>query len=278
MTDSIWILLISTLLALICSILSVYVVLHRKPLVVDALSHSAFLGVILSYIAFQSRHGLHVQLFALLTSFILFLTINFISRNNITKFDSAIGIGFTTSFALGIVLISLFARDVDLDCILFGDLLLSPYQRLILFGKDVGAQSFWDLVFFSFVFFIVFIFFARRMFLSSFDIGFSRITRLSRGVDFILLFALVVLLTICFDIVGVLLPLGLLTIPANIALIFSKSHKKMILISIVMGLIPTLLANYLGHIFDIAVSPTMIALLGVEFVIAILISKILKIK
>ena len=117
-----------------------------------------------------------------------------------------------------------------------GDLLLSPYQRLILFGNDFGAQAFWDLIFFSIAFFSVYVFFARRLFLSSFDIGFSRLTRLSKGVDLILLFSLVMLLTICFDIVGVLLPLGLLTIPANIALMFSKSHKKMIIISLIIGI------------------------------------------
>lgn len=115
--------------AAVCEVLSCWLVLIGWSLMGDAISHAVLPGVVLSYIV-----GVPFIVGALVFGLIAVGLIGVIrTRANIRE-DAAIGIVFTTLFALGIVLISVTPSQTDLNHILFGNLLGVTTPDLIQVG------------------------------------------------------------------------------------------------------------------------------------------------
>ena len=84
----------------------------------DAISHAVLPGVALSYMI-----GMNYFIGAVLTGVITAVGIGFVSQNSRIKHDMAIGIMFTSVFAVGIILITFMKSSSDLYHILFGNVL-----------------------------------------------------------------------------------------------------------------------------------------------------------
>lgn len=105
--------------AVVCAVLSCWLVLIGWSLMGDAVSHAVLPGVVLAYIV-----GAPFALGALVFALIAVTLIGGVVRNTSrVKEDAAIGIVFTSLFALGLVLISVTPSQTDLNHIIFGNLL-----------------------------------------------------------------------------------------------------------------------------------------------------------
>src|SRR5690625_4715018 len=111
-------LLTALIAGVVCAVLSCWLVLVGWSLMGDAVSHAVLPGVVLAYIA-----GVPFALGALVFGFGAVALIGAIRDTSRIKEDAAIGIVFTTLFALGLVLISVTPSQVDLHHIVFGNLL-----------------------------------------------------------------------------------------------------------------------------------------------------------
>ena len=98
--------------------LSCWLVLIGWSLMGDAVSHAVLPGVVLAYIM-----GAPVRARALVFGLGAVVLIGVVRDTSRVKEDAAIGIVFTTLFALGLVLISVTPSQTDLDHILFGNVL-----------------------------------------------------------------------------------------------------------------------------------------------------------
>ena len=101
-----------------CAVAGVYVVLRRMAFLGDALSHTVLPGVVVA-----SMLGWSLNLGALATAVLTALGIGALARRRTLHEDTAIGILFTSMFALGVVLSSARYDPEDLHRLLFGDLL-----------------------------------------------------------------------------------------------------------------------------------------------------------
>ena len=111
--------LVTTVLAaVVCAVLSCWLVLIGWSLMGDAVSHAVLPGVVLAYIA-----GAPFALGALVFALLAVTLIGVVRNTSRVKEDAAIGIVFTTLFALGLVLISVTPSQTDLNHIIFGNLL-----------------------------------------------------------------------------------------------------------------------------------------------------------
>ena len=104
--------------AVVCAVLSCWLVLTGWSLLGDAVSHAVLPGVVLSYIL-----GLPFALGATVFGLLAVWLIGGLRRTSRVKEDASIGIVFTTLFALGLVLVSVTPSQVDLHHIVFGNLL-----------------------------------------------------------------------------------------------------------------------------------------------------------
>lgn len=111
-------LLTSVMVGVICGVIGCFIVLRGMALMGDAISHAVLPGVAISYMM-----GMNYFIGAVLTGVITAIGIGFVSQNSRIKHDMAIGIMFTSVFAIGIILITFMKSSSDLYHILFGNVL-----------------------------------------------------------------------------------------------------------------------------------------------------------
>lgn len=104
--------------ALACGLLSCWLVLIGWSLLGDAVVHAVLPGVVLAYVL-----GLPFALGALVFGLLAVVLIGAVRETSRIKEDAAIGVVFTTLFALGLVLVSVTPSQTDLGHILFGNVL-----------------------------------------------------------------------------------------------------------------------------------------------------------
>ncbi|HNP55400.1 MAG TPA: metal ABC transporter permease [Gordonia sp. (in: high G+C Gram-positive bacteria)] len=130
--------LLATLIAsTVCALLSCWLVLIGWSLMGDAVSHAVLPGVVLAYIV-----GAPFAVGAVIFGFLAVALIGAVRDQGRVKEDAAIGIVFTTLFALGLVLISVTPSQTDLNHIIFGNLLgvsTSDLLQIAILGAIVAA-------------------------------------------------------------------------------------------------------------------------------------------
>lgn len=115
MLRAIW---VSGLIGGVCGFLSSFVTLKGWSLMGDALSHAVVPGVSIAYIL-----GLPFALGAFVAGLLAAAAMAFVRAKSRIREDATIGIVFTSWFALGLLLISLFPARVDLKVIILGNIL-----------------------------------------------------------------------------------------------------------------------------------------------------------
>jgi manganese/zinc/iron transport system permease protein len=264
-----WVLLIGILVAISCSILGVFLILRRMAMLGDAVSHSVLLSLALAFLLTGSR-SLQVMwpaavLVGLLTAFI----VQYLAQRGRATEDAAIGIGFTTFFALGVVLISTFAANVDLDqeCVLYGELALAPFDRFKVGLLDLGPRAFVNLSA-VFVLILLFLLFGlRRMRCICFDplLAFSQGIKVNRW-HYVFMSLVSILVVSAFESVGAILVIGLLVIPANFAYLFSRSLTEMLVIAPFFAIFSVVLGYFSAEAYDLSISAAIVSVMGGVFV------------
>lgn len=230
-------LLAATLVGLICGVIGVFVVLKGLAFMGDALAHAIFPGVVIAYLL-----GANYLLGALIAAVIVSVLIGLASGHTHINNDTAIGVFFAGSFALGIALISTqqtYTRD--LTSFLIGSILGVSRDDLYLTAA-VGAI----------VLLVVAI--ARRELTSiAFDPVFSQAdginVRLYEQIFFILLSLAIV---ISLQTVGNILVLALLVTPAATARLLTDRLVTMVVLSALLGGLSGLMGLYCSYHFSTA--------------------------
>jgi ABC-type Mn2+/Zn2+ transport system permease subunit len=109
---------VSSLIATVCGLLSCFVTLKGWSLMGDALSHAVVPGVALAYVA-----GAPFALGAFLSGLLAAVGMGFVKARTSLREDAVIGVVFTSFFAVGLLLISLYPSGVSLRTIVFGNIL-----------------------------------------------------------------------------------------------------------------------------------------------------------
>lgn len=283
MINDIWIIATAALVAASCALVGVFLILRRQALIGDAISHSVLLGIVLAYLITDSR-ALPVMLsgaviIGLLTAWLS----DSLHRVGKLQSDASIGIVFTLFFAIGVILISLYAGQIDLDqeCVLYGEIAFVPFDTIYIgnlateSGFDIGPRAFWGI---GIVFIIV---------LSSIIFSFNRLKTiafhpslaLSLGINVIFwhyfLMTLVSLTTVAsFDAVGAILVVALLVIPASSAYLVARSLKSMLWIAVGYSQFAVLIGYGLAFWLDSSISASIAVSAGLLLFVTIAWQKI----
>ncbi len=251
----------ATLVSIACGIVGTYVVLKKIVFITGGISHSVFGGIGLGYLL-----GINPILVAIPFNLLSASGIGFISKKTRISEDTSIGIVWSLGMALGVLFVNLTpGYPPDLFSYLFGNILTVP-----LF--DLSIMALLDII----IIIIVTIFF--KEFLSiSFDEEFSNIVGIKTFLLYqILLWIVALSIIVLIRVVGIILLIALLTIPSTIAKIFTKSIKKIIMLSIIIGIIITLSGLWISYITDLPSGATIVIILSILFFISILSKRFLK--
>lgn len=265
MSSALWIILIASLVGISCALLGTLLVLKRMSMLGDAISHSILPGLALAFLLSGSRSPLPMFLGAAsLGVFTAYIT-DTLHRYGKLQEDASIGVTFTWLFAVGVILISLFAGQVDLDqdCVLYGEIAFAPLDILTWGETNIGPRSFWILlsVTLANILFVTLSF--HRLALTCFDKGLARSVGVSTGFWHYILMTFVSLTIVAsFESVGAILVVAMLVVPANAAYLIARSLSEMFLIAVGISILSSVGGYYLAEAFDASIAAAIALVAG----------------
>jgi manganese/zinc/iron transport system permease protein len=258
-----WIALMGFLVTTSCGLIGNYLILRRMALVGDAISHSVLPGIAIAFLIAKSRSNVAMFIGALAAGVVTTVLIETIHRRSRVKQDSAIGITFTTLFAIGVILVSLFASQIDLDqdCVLYGEMsfvALDP-SRVTIGGADWGPEPVWLMGAVTVGVVALILLFYKELLVSSFDSGLSA----SLGINptwmhYSLMGALSIVVVSAFQSVGAILVIAMLILPGATAYLLTHRLPAMMLLSVVHSALSAVLGLHLAVWLDCAMAAAMV--------------------
>ncbi|WP_247042277.1 metal ABC transporter permease [Arthrobacter rhizosphaerae] len=248
--------LTTALAAVVCAVLSCWLVLIGWSLMGDAVSHAVLPGVVLAYMV-----GAPFALGALVFALIAVTLIGVVRNTSRVKEDAAIGIVFTSLFALGLVLISVTPSQTDLNHIIFGNLL------------GVSVPDLIQVLVLGVVAFAILILKRRDLTLYAFDPVHAHAIGLSpRRLGALLLGLLALTSVVALQTVGVVLVVAMLIIPGATAYLLTDRFSRMLLIAPVVSAACSIAGIYLSYYLDTASGGMVVLTQGAVFAVVYLFS------
>ena len=272
--NSFWIILTGALVAVSCSMLGSFLVLRKMSMVGDAISHAVLPGIVIAFLVSGSRSTIPMLIGAAFFGILTTYLIETFNKKGRLQDDASIGITFTWLFAIGVILITAFASNVDLDqdCVLYGEIAYVPLDLWYLDdGSDLGPRSVWIsgavlLYIFALVFFAY-----RKLFITTFDPAYAAAIGISTMFWHYLLMSSVSLVTVVsFESVGAILVVAFLIAPAATAYLLTEQLPKMLGLSAVFGVLAAFFGYILASFLDSSIAGAMTTVLGVEFLLVFL--------
>jgi len=247
------------LVGIVCAVVGTYVVLRGMAFFGDALAHTILPGIALGYII---SGGARDTLFwwALGTAIVAALGIGVISKQAQVREDTAIGIIFAGTFALGIALISTVrSYAVDLSHFLFGDVL------------GVSSHSLWLIVIFGGIVLLTIAAFYKEFMTLSFDPILAITLRLPVGLlNNLLLTLIAVTVAVSLQTVGVALMVAMLVTPAATAYLLTHRLPVMMSLAAIFASLSGVIGLYLSYYLSIASGAAIVLTATLFFLLAFL--------
>jgi manganese/zinc/iron transport system permease protein len=236
--------------AMSCALPGTWLVLRRQSMLADALAHAALPGVVGAFLATYGMQGmgwiseeslpavqhLAVVLGAVLAGLATAWLTETVQRLGRIDSGAALGVVFTCLFAIGLILIRLFADNVHLDpdCVLFGVLEASALDTI---HPDswIPRAAVANAVAFLVNGVLITVFF-KELRIAAFDPSLARTQGIPAGaMHYTLLAATAVSAATAFSTVGSILVIGLLIVPAATAQLLTQRLWVMVVLSAVLA-------------------------------------------
>lgn len=268
-----WIMLMGFFVATACGLVGNYLMLRRMALVGDAISHSVLPGLVIAYLLAGTRHSTVMFLGALVAGVLTTVLIEVIHKKSRVKQDAAIGITFSSLFAIGVILVSQFASKIDLDqeCVLYGEIgsipLDMPYVQL---GSMVlGPPPLVRMAVVAVIVAALIVIFYKELLVSSFDPGLAFALGINATfVHYSLMSMLSVVVVSAFESVGAILVIAMLILPGATASLLSRRLPVIFLSTVVHAALCSVLGVHLALWLDCSIAGAMVVMGTALFVIA----------
>ena len=245
--------------------------LRGQSMMGDAISHAVLPGIVLAFTFTQSRAPMVMLLGAIVAAILMSLLVGFLKVTIKISHEAAVGISFTSFFALGVVLLAIYAEkvDLDMDCVLYGSLSLSGFKS----WGNMGPLDMYTLLGLLLVN-MIFIFMAYpSLVLTSFDNHFAQSVGVRTKRWYYALILLTAVNTVfIFTIIGAPLVLGFLVIPPATAYLFVNNVTSLLLYTVVIDVILAVFGHLLAVSLDCALPGAMITVGGILFMMVFMLT------
>ena len=235
-------LLASVMVGIVCAVLGTYVVLRGMAFLGDALAHTILPGVVVAFLL-----GWPLAVGALAMGIVTALGIGALSGQGVVKEDTAIGIIFAGSFALGVALLSGVGNyTVDLAHFLFGNLLgVSTTDLWLILGLGTAVLLLIGL-------------FYKEFLVISFDPTLAQTLRLpTEFLRYLLLVLISITVVVALQVVGIALILAVLVTPAAAASL-TRRLLAMMAVAAAIGAVSGVAGLYGSYYLNIASGPAVV--------------------
>ncbi|WP_104435005.1 iron chelate uptake ABC transporter family permease subunit [Kineococcus xinjiangensis] len=249
-------LLVTTTAAVVCGVISCWLVLIGWSLMGDAVSHAVLPGVVLAYIA-----GVPFAIGAFVFGLLAVVLIGTVRDTSRVKEDAAIGVVFTTLFALGLVLISVTPSQTDLNHILFGNV-LGVSRSDVVQVLVIGAIA------------LTLLLLKRRdLMLYAFDKTQAHAVGLSpRRLGALLLGLLALTTVVALQAVGVVLVVAMLITPGATAYLLTDRFSRMLILAPALSGLSAVMGIYVSYYADASSGGMVVLTQGALFALVYLLA------
>ncbi len=244
----------SAVVGVVTAVIGSYMVLRGLAFMGDALSHSAFPGVVIAYML-KAPFYLGAAVAAVATA----LAIGWVTRRGNLRTDTAIGVLFAGMFALGIFLFSLIPNYVgDLFGFLFGEVL------------GIGLGDLVALVGLAAVVLVVVAVLWKELLYTTFDpLGAAASGLPVAWLDYLLLALIALTIVISLQAVGIILVVAMLVTPAATAQLLTRSFGRLLGVAVAIGLVAPVIGLYVSYWADAASGSTIVLVETAIFLLAL---------
>lgn len=251
-------LVITSLVAIPCALLSCFLVLKGWALMGDAMSHAVFPGVVLAWMA-----GIPLGIGAFVAGLFCALATGYLQEHSRIKRDTVMGIVFSGMFGAGLVLYIYLKPEIHLDHILFGDMLgvnwgdIWQTAAIVLFTAVIVLVKWRDLL------------------LHAFDPIQAQVSGLNiKLLNYGLLCLVSLTIVAALKAVGIILSVSLLIAPGAIASLLTRTFFSMMLVALLLAISLSFIGVYLSFFIDSAPAPTIVVCLALVFICAFIWSSV----
>ncbi len=232
-------------IAILCSVVGLFLVLRRYSLFGDAIAHSSFGGIAL---------GLMVGVYPLWTAYAVSLVSALVITRIRNRFkisgDASVAVLLSAGIAIGLVLISLSGGfTIDIFSFLFGSILLVSTNDTILILGLTG------------VILVVILLLYRQLVYSTFNEDQAKVSGIQvEKINYLIVFLAGITVITSIQLVGILLISALFVIPNVTAIMYGKGFKQTSLLSIGFAIFSVVAGILISHVFDITPAGTIVLL------------------
>ena len=255
-------LITATASGIMLSILGPFAINRNMGFMADAMAHAT-----LPIIAVGVFLGFSISELGVPASILIAFFLGYIIKNSNVGEDTAIGIIFSSFFALGFILISILNVTINLEDLLFGQILaVSRFDVFIVTAMCVTVVS------------LIIIFFKQLLFYSFDPIG-AEVKGLNTNfLNYLFLVILSVAIVASLQTVGIILVLSMLLIPAAASKQITNTFVSSIYVSILFGVFSSVSGLYLSYFFNLPSGPTMSMVATFLFVVCFFVNQLKKTK
>ncbi|MGD7045376.1 metal ABC transporter permease [Jeotgalibacillus proteolyticus] len=274
MSYTAWVLLTGSLVGISCGLVGVLLILRKMAMMADAISHTVLLGIVSAYLISSSLDGGSMLIGAMLAGLLTAWLVQWFESTGIHS-DAAIGVVFTTLFAIGVILISTSVGNVHLDVnhALMGEISFIPWNTVNLPVIGQIPQATLLLMIITIIVIAVIALLYKEWKVTTFDPALAA----SLGIPVLLMhyvfMTLVSVTTVAaFDAVGAIMVVAMLITPAAAANLWTDKLLTMLIISAVIGAASSCAGYGIAIWLNTSISGSMAFATGILFVFSYLFS------
>jgi manganese/iron transport system permease protein/iron/zinc/copper transport system permease protein len=244
--------LAAVIVGALCGFIGVYVVLRKMSYIGHGLSHAIFGGAVLSYVM-HVNFFLGAGLWAIVAAFLIHL----ISHRRWVGADAAIGVVTTSSFALGVAIVSTYRTFTrNIEAALFGNIL------------GITQKDLWTVIIISLLVFCVLFIIRRPLLFATFDPEVASAYGVSTGkVDLFFVTLLAITVLASTQILGVTLVAAAMVIPPVIARYLTQKFQTLLILSPIIGAFCGAAGMFLSFYLDISSAATIVLTSALMFIV-----------
>jgi manganese/iron transport system permease protein len=243
---------VSALVGAVCAFLSAYLMLKGWSLMGDALGHSIVPGVAGAYII-----GAPFAVGAFFAGILAALGMSFVKQHTRLREDAVIGLVFTTLFALGLLMASIWPTSVSIQTIVLGNILAISDEDVVQVAIIAGVSL------------AVMAFIWKDLMVTFFDENHARSIGLNTGLLKIVFFTLLSACTVAaLQTVGACLVIAMVVTPGATAYLLTDRFGRLIVIAVALGALTSFVGAYLSYFLDGATGGVIVTLQTLVFLAA----------
>jgi len=245
--------IIGLLASVACGVMGTYVVVKRIVFISGGISHAVLGGMGIAY--YYGYHPIHG---AVVSALVAAVVIGLVSVRYHQYEDTIIGALWATGMAVGILFIyKTPGYSIDLMSYLFGNILMVKRESVYLLASLDAL-----------IIVLVFLFY-KRFLAVCFDEEYSELQGIGVVTTYLLLLCLIALtVVILIQVVGIILVIALLTLPAATARYYARSLVQMMILASLLGAVFTTSGLIVSYQPNLPAGATIILIAGLAYLLA----------